>query len=263
MKADDGMTATPVQAIVSAPLSFGSLFSGIGGLDLGLERAGMKCAWQVEIDSYCQRVLSKHWPDVPKFDDVRTFTPTAVDVVAGGFPCQDVSVAGLKVGIDGPRSGLWRELHRIISEVRPRFAIVENTAGLLVRGLDRVLGDLAGIGYDAEWGVLSSCRFGAPHMRQRVFIVAYPASQRQGQLRRLECQGKSEATWRVRWSEDQSGIQRELDGVPYRLERCKGIGNAVDPRVAEWIGRRVMMAAGRTPALSSDAARQDAGDWSH
>jgi DNA (cytosine-5)-methyltransferase 1 len=168
---------TPVQRfVIVPPLTFGSLFSGIGGLDLGLERAGMKCAWQVEIDPYCQKVLTKHWPNVPKFEDVRTFTPTAVDVVAGGFPCQDVSVAGPKVGIDGPRSGLWRELHRIISEVRPQFAIVENTAGLLVRGLDRVLGDLAGIGYDAEWGVLSSCRFGAPHVRQRVFIVAYPHS---------------------------------------------------------------------------------------
>jgi DNA (cytosine-5)-methyltransferase 1 len=221
-------------------ITFGSLFSGIGGLDLGLERAGMECAWQVEIDPYCRQVLQKHWPNVPKYDDVRTFTPTAVDVVAGGFPCQDVSVAGPKVGIDGPRSGLWGELHRIICEVRPRCAIVENTAGLLVRGLNRVLGDLARIGYDAEWGVLSSCRFGAPHVRQRVFIVAYPASQRQGQLRRIRCEEKGEKIGGVHWSESKSGIQRELDGVPYRMERCRGIGNAVDPRVAEWIGCRVV-----------------------
>ena len=231
-------------------ITFGSVFSGIGGLDIGLERAGMKCSWQVEIDSYCQRVLAKHWPDVPKFGDVRMFTPTAVDVVAGGFPCQDVSVAGPKVGIDGPRSGLWRELHRVIREIRPQVAVVENTAGLLVRGIDRVLGDLAGIGYDAEWGVLSSCRFGAPHMRKRVFVVAYPANKRQGQLRRLRCEGKGQEIGAVHWSEDKSGIQRELDGVPRRMERCRGIGNAVDPRVAEWIGRRVIeMLQGNSPTI--------------
>ena len=237
-------------------LTFGSLFSGFGGLDLGLERSGMACKWQVEINDYANTILTKHWPDVPKFRDVRAFPPRpispwlganwrqefAVDGIAGGFPCQDVSVAGPKVGIDGPRSGLWREFCRIIREIRPRFVVVENTAGLLIRGMDRVLGDLARIGYDAEWGVLSSCRFGAPHVRQRVFIVAYPASERPGQLRRLKCQGKGEATWSVRWQEDQSGIQRELDGVPNRLERCTGIGNAVDPRVAEWIGRRIVEA---------------------
>ena len=217
----------------------------------------MICKWQVEINDYATSVLNRHWPDVPKFRDVRSFPPRpespwlggdwrkrfAVDVICGGFPCQDVSVAGPKVGIDGPRSGLWKELHRIICEIRPRYAIVENTAGLLVRGLDRVLGDLARVGYDAEWGVLSSCRFGAPHVRQRVFIVAYPASERQGQLRRLKCQDKGKAARCVRWKEDQSGVQRELDGVPNRMERCRGIGNAVDPRVAEFIGSLVADAA--------------------
>lgn len=223
-------------------LTFGSLFTGIGGLDLGLERAGMKCKWQVEINEYCRRVLERHWPNVPRFEDVRTFEPTAVDVVAGGFPCQDVSVAGKRIGIDGERSGLWREFHRVIREIRPRFVLVENTAGLLIRGMDRVLGDLAGIGYDAEWGVLSSCQFDAAHMRKRVFIVAYPASERPGQLRRLKCQDKSEAARGVRWSEDESGIHRELDGVPDRMERCTALGNAVDPRVGEWIGRRIVKA---------------------
>lgn len=232
----------------AAPLTFGSLFAGIGGIDLGFERAGLQCKWQVEIDAYAQNVLAKHWPNVRRHDDVRTWpqpNTEYVDIIAGGFPCQDVSQAGKRVGIDGERSGLWSEFHRIICEMRPRFVVVENVAGLLVRGIDRVLGDLAGIGYDAEWSVLSSCRMGAAHMRQRVFIVAYPASERPGQLRRIERESESEASRRIRWKEDESGVPRELDGVPNRMDRCKGLGNAVDPRVAEWIGRRIVEAAKR------------------
>lgn len=159
-------------------MTFGSLFAGIGGFDLGLERAGMVCKWQVEIDDFARRVLAKHWPDVPRHDDVRTF-PTAdgdwaVDVICGGFPCQDISVAGKGAGLAGNRSGLWYEYARIIGELRPRYVIVENVAALLGRGIDAVLGTLASLGYDAEWHVISASAVGAPHRRERVWIVAYP-----------------------------------------------------------------------------------------
>src|SRR6476646_7604646 len=130
------------------------LFSGIGGFSLGLERAGMRTRAFCEIDPYCRRVLAKHWPDVPCFADVRALRPTdlpAVDVICGGFPCTDISVAGKGLGITGPQSGLWGEYARIIGEVRPRYVIVENVAALLGRGLATVLGDLAALGFDAEW----------------------------------------------------------------------------------------------------------------
>jgi len=156
-------------------MTFGSLFAGIGGLDLGLERAGMACKWQVEIDDYATRVLAKHWPDVHRERDVRTCGAAnlaPVDLICGGFPCQDISIAGAKAGIDGAKSGLWREFARLISELRPRYVLVENVSALLSRGMGRVLGDLAAIGYDAEWSTLQACALGAPHPRERMFIVA-------------------------------------------------------------------------------------------
>ena len=155
------------------------LFSGIGGFSLGLERAGFETVAFCEIDKKCHKVLNKHWPDVPIFEDVCTLTKElldergiTVDVICGGFPCQDISLAGKGAGIEGERSGLWTEYARIISELRPKFVIVENVAALLSRGLDRVLGDLAEIGYDAEWHCIPASAVGAPHRRDRIWIVA-------------------------------------------------------------------------------------------
>ena len=160
-------------------MRFGELFAGIGGFSLGLERAGMKCAWQVEIDPYARAVLNKHWPDVPKHDDVRTFPPThththdfSVDLICGGFPCQDISVAGKGAGLAGERSGLWNDFARIIRAVRPRWVVIENVPALTARGLGTVLGDLAEIGFDAEWHCIPASAVGAPHQRERIWIVA-------------------------------------------------------------------------------------------
>ena len=153
------------------------LFSGIGGFSLGLERAGFKTVAFCEIESYCRAVLRKHWPDVPIFEDVRTLHTAdvgAIDLICGGFPCQDISNAGKRAGIEGSRSGLWSEFARLIGEIRPRYVIVENVAALLGRGMGRVLGDLAEIGYDTEWEIISAADVGALHRRERVWIVAYP-----------------------------------------------------------------------------------------
>jgi DNA (cytosine-5)-methyltransferase 1 len=162
-------------------LTVGSLFSGIGGLDLGLERAGMTCKWQVEIDPFCQKVLKKHWPDVPKYEDVRDVGAAnlePVDLICGGFPCQDVSLAGERKGLEGKRSTLWTEYARIIGELRPAWVLAENVPGLFSANGGQFFGtvqrDLAELGYDAEWDVLPAAAFGAPHRRNRVFIVAYP-----------------------------------------------------------------------------------------
>ena len=160
-------------------LTFGSLFAGIGGFDLGFERAGMVCRWQVEIDDYANRVLAKHWPHVHRERDIREcgrHNLEPVDVICGGFPCQDISYAGLGAGLDGERSGLFFEAIRLVRELRPRILVLENVAALLTRGLDRVLGTLAEIGYDAEWHSIPAAAVGAPHIRDRVFVLAYSNS---------------------------------------------------------------------------------------
>jgi DNA (cytosine-5)-methyltransferase 1 len=144
----------------------------------------MHVSWQCESDEFCRAVLAKHWPNVPCYRDVATLTgaqTAPVDILCGGFPCQDISVLWTGEGLDGTRSGLWREFLRLIGEIRPRYVIVENVPALLARGLGRLLGDLAEIGYDAEWDCLPAAAFGAPHLRNRIWIVAYPSSTRRRQ----------------------------------------------------------------------------------
>ena len=153
----------------------GSLFSGIGGIDLGLERAGFETAWFVENDPHCQKVLRRHWPDTPVYGDIHELTGDElepVDMIAGGYPCQPFSVAGKRQGEDDERH-LWPEMRRLIRLLRPRYVFAENVPGHLVLGLNNVLCDLAEDGFDAEWGVVSAQEMGAPHLRKRLFIVAH------------------------------------------------------------------------------------------
>jgi DNA (cytosine-5)-methyltransferase 1 len=234
-------------------LTFGSLFAGIGGFDLGLEAAGMTCKWQVEIDPFAVAVLEKNWPTVERWRDIRDFKPnksSAVDVICGGFPCQDISVAGSGEGLDGKRSGLWSEYFRIVSRVRPSYVIVENVSALLRRGINRVLGDLASIGYGAEWQTVLASDFGLPHRRERIFIVAYP-----DKIVRRKRKGLGSVADRPATVFGSSGGERQKvrvqaadrfigvdDGIPresYSHRAC-GLGNAVVPAAAEWIGRQVV-----------------------
>lgn len=151
---------------------FGSLFSGIGLLDLGLQRAGLGApAWQVEIDPWCRRVLARHWPDAERFEDVRSFTPTRVPVIVGGFPCQPYSVAGARRGSSDERA-LWPHFARVIREARPAIVIAENVPGLRTLALRGVLADLAELGFDAEWCCFRASDLGAPHQRNRIWLVA-------------------------------------------------------------------------------------------
>ena len=349
-------------------LTFGSLFAGIGGFDLGLERAGMKCEWQVEIDPYARRILEKHWPTVRRWDDVTTFlTDTkskrelsggrcgegiqgcggqattdeerqnqngqqhlrhnaddrssewSVDVICGGFPCQDISLAGAGAGINGTRSGLWWEMLRIIRELRPRYVILENVSALLVRGLGDVLGPLAASGFDCEWDCIPAAAVGAPHRRDRIWIVATnlaantnrdglnPVMQGQGRGERApqcstiapgeqrgvgngepnqdtgrvtgkrgtiesgtaanvadpSCELRNGCGSGAEQEEQQSGtggrrvrqscaqinaewwatepsVGRVAHGIPNRVDRLRGLGNAIVPQIAEWIGGRIV-----------------------
>lgn len=160
------------------PLKMGSLFSGAGLCDLGFHWAGFQHEFFCEVDPYCRSVLQRHWPGIPIYGDIREVSGHAlpeVDVLAGGFPCQDVSCGGKRAGItQNTRSGLWYEYKRIIEEKRPKYAVIENVKGLLSQGMDVVLQDLSRIGYDAEWQCVPASAFGAPHLRERIFIVAYP-----------------------------------------------------------------------------------------
>jgi len=161
---------------VSPRLTIGSLFSGIGGLELGLERGGLgPVKWQAESDAFAREVLARHWPEARRYEDVREVGAGAghVDVVCGGFPCQDVSLAGNGAGLDGERSGLWTELVRVARVVGCRYLVVENVSALLVRGLGTVLGALAEGGFDAAWDCVPAAAVGAPHRRDRILLLAW------------------------------------------------------------------------------------------
>lgn len=270
------------------------LFSGIGGFSLGLERTGgFETVAFCEIEPFPRRVLAKHWPNVPVYNDVRELTAErltadgiGVDVICGGFPCQDISLAGKGAGIaEGTRSGLWSEIARLTRELRPRYVIVENVSALLGRGLDRVLGDLAALGFDAEWHCIPASALGAPHRRDRFWLVAYPNAAEWGTVggarqrvawseclsqwqegsgrSRTGCEDVADASgaglslawsepsgthglesWRLPssscWWRSEPDVGRVAHGVPGRVDRLKGLGNAVVPQIPELIGRAIL-----------------------
>lgn len=224
----------------------GSLFAGIGGFDLGLERAGMEIRWQVENNLWCQRVLAKHWPNVTRYGDIKQVdwhTIEPVDLVCGGFPCQDISLAGKGAGLTGERSSLWFEYAKAIEVLKPRYVIIENVSALRARGLDQMLGQLATLGYDAEWHCVPASAVGAPHRRDRVWVIAYPAGQGP-QRHGAECElGQSQSQMQISrsdWWACEPGVQRVAHGIPHRVDRLRGLGNAVVPQVVEVLGRMMI-----------------------
>lgn len=242
-------------------LTVGSLFSGIGGLDLGLERANMKVIWQSEIDPYACRVLKKHWPEVPNYGDIKLIDWSQVErpsVICGGYPCQPFSLAGKRKGAEDERH-LWPWVLESISALRPDYAILENVPGHITLGLSTVLGDLAAIGYDAEWHLVRASSIGGSHRRERLFIVAYPDHSRrdhwnENRISSAPAPDRTEVfeptyasdsveTSRGHWIPF-ADVDRTTDGFPSRLDRLRGLGNAVVPQVAEVIGRLVMTHAG-------------------
>jgi len=261
------------------------LFSGIGGFSLGLERAGMETVAFCEVDKKAQLVLKKHWPNIPVFDDVKTLNKEklddhsiSVELICGGFPCQDLSVAGSGAGLEGNRSGLWYEYYRLIKEIKPSWVIIENVSVLRSRGLETVLKGLSEIGYDAEWHCIPASAVGAPHRRDRIWIIAYPTTDskhwgsepqftddrewqevydelgwvrpeipdtmREGLERQWTLSSRigSELsdTRNNSWWEVEPDVGRVAHGVPNRVDRLKQLGNSIVPQIAELIGRAIM-----------------------
>ena len=240
------------------------LFSGVGGFSLGLERVGMETVAFCEFDKKAQLVLKKHWPDVPIYDDVRELTydklkqegiieepARTIALICGGFPCQPFSVAGERKGDQDDRH-LWPEYFRLIQEIRPRWVIGENVAGLINLGLDQVLSDLEGADYSCQTLIIPACALGAFHRRDRLWVVAHskglgwPTNTRQYEngdtpktiihrRHKLEplCGGEFPNTTNAR-------TLRVAHGIPNRVDRLKQLGNAVVPQIVEQIGRAIM-----------------------
>ena len=256
-------------------MKLGSLFSGIGGLEMGVEAAlGATTIWQCESDPYAQKVLKRHW-GVHIYEDIRHIDESTEkpDILVGGFPCQDISVAGKGAGLDGEKSGLWSEFARCIRILQPGLVIAENVPALLGRGMGRVLSDLYSCGYNAWWDCIPASALGAPHKRDRVFIVAWPqhggdvadalcrrgpgdhvqaggnASGGRGEemadADRARCKKQRQQVPETEehkaaecrgWWEAEPDVGRVVDGVRFRTHRLRCLGNAVVPQVAYAVG---------------------------
>ena len=258
----------------------GSLFSGIGGIELGFEQAGeYETIWCIEKELYAQAILRKHFPNATIYDDVTTVDfkqLPPIDIITGGFPCQDISNAGKRTGITGSRSSLWKYCCKALSICRPRLAVFENVSALTQRGLDTVLCDLAQIGYDAEWYCIPASAVGAPHRRDRIFILSYPHRsgfiygqvekftteegkstqcefitiskdvaytdckrlERKYESKHRSWESKTSSGWGGQWSAEPE-LGRVAHGVPYRVDRIKCLGNAVVPTVAKAIAEAI------------------------
>ena len=239
-------------------MTFLDLCAGIGGFSLGLEWAGMTCKGQVEIDDYCNRVLKKHWPHVPRWADLKTINPDelpSVDLIAGGYPCQPFSLCGERQGADDDRH-LWPFIFKIVTHLRPSWCLFENVVGHVTVGLDHVLSDLEMGGYTAWPLILPACCVGAPHQRERVWIIAYSDKIRpemcaipqhgsyeapHEQSIPAKASGYAALVQRIFGTPDCEHIRRG-DGISHWLDRIGAIGNAVHPGVVFEIGRAIIAA---------------------
>jgi DNA (cytosine-5)-methyltransferase 1 len=232
-------------------MKFGSLFSGIGAFDLGFVWAGWEPVFQVEVDKFCRDILDIRFPDTEKFGDIkkvgiddywRLYKESKIEALVGGFPCQPVSLAGRQRALRDER-WLWPQFRRFIIQLRPRYVVIENVYGLLHRGGVDILRDLAEGGYDAEWQTIKASAFGADHKRERVFIIAYPKGIG---VERVWPEGveipqrffekelsvrDSNGQWKV-----EPDVRRVDDGVAYRVDRLKSLGNSVMPQIGYWLG---------------------------
>lgn len=241
-------------------LTHGSLFSGVGGFELGAQMSGIETLWNCEIEAHNRKILKKHFPESKQYLDIMEMENVEyVDIISGGFPCQDLSIAntsnkdvwkdGKCIGIKGTRSGLWSEMWRIINEVRPQYAIIENSPMLLIRGFETVIADLQKIGYVVEWQCLQASQFGYNHKRERFYGIAYPLEKRRNdniaafrELREVlqqEASRQNPVSMPIKRFDSDSDYAnvRMDDGFSSGLDkrRIEMMGNAVIPQIAHYL----------------------------
>lgn len=248
-------------------MNVGSLFSGIGGIEIGFEKAGFKTRWFIESEEFCQKILKSRFPNAKIYGDVTEIdfrTVPKIDILTGGFPCQDISRANTRAqGITGSRSSLWKYYHEAIRVLRPKIAFIENVSAIIDRGLNVVLADLAKIGYDAEWHCVSASAVGALHKRERMFIIAYPNSIRsndrthydgqdgvqENKDRGMEEDKQQRRQWERWFGKDyknryrkipETYLYRDDDGISKEVDRFRSLGNAVVPQVAEVFAKAII-----------------------
>lgn len=220
------------------------LFSGIGGFSLGFAAAGIKVVAHAEVEHYPRKILQKHWPEIENHGDVRSIEfDGTVDIVCGGFPCQDISLAnsGSMVGLEGKRSGLWSEFFNQIQRHNPSFCVIENSPVLRSKGLDRILCELSSIGYDAEWHCIPATAVDAPHSRDRLWVIAYPTGLGNRLPEGQVLTGRHFIEY-TPWREAEPAVGRVADGVPDQSHRLRALGNAVVPQIAYVIAKALIEA---------------------
>lgn len=236
------------------------LCSGIGGFSIGLERTGgFETVAFCEIEDFPRSILLANWPGVKIYNDVRQLTAETlcrdglgIDVITAGFPCQDISLAGRMAGADGEKSGLWREIIRLVASLRPRIVILENSPVLRSKGLEVVLSELCAIGYDAEWHCIPANAVDAPHRRDRLWIISYPSSERDG-IPPIQISAGWDESQHASWWNSEPAVCRVVDAISAQPHRLRALGNAVVPRIPEIIGRAMIN------AFTSAAGGQDHG----
>jgi len=239
------------------PLVHGSLFSGIGGFELGAEYSGIQTLWNCEIEPFQRSILKQQFPNTMQYEDIRKLkNPPKVNIISGGFPCQDISSAGGGAGITGEKSGLWAEMYRICREVRPEYIIIENSPNLTIRGFERVLCNLSEIGYDAEWQCLRGTDFGMPHFRNRIYCIAYNLQTRRSRTSQVIFTNKGnlgkhfepympndgDAIWTAREYAKTGRLvlhkpkdSRNDDELSRQMDRIASLGNAVMPVISHYL----------------------------
>lgn len=218
-------------------MTHGSLFTGIGGFDLAARSQGVETIWNCEINEFNRGQLKRHFTETKQYTNILdVYEPESVDIISGGFPCQNISIAASKKrdGVDGDKSGLWREMHRICESVRPKYIIIENSSAILSQGFEIILEAFAEIGYDAEWQTLHGYQFGAAQRRRRLYAIFYPSviGDRMEEKQIFSRWNKPEyPTWR----DSEPKVYGMAHDVPNRVAKHRALGNAVQPNVARYL----------------------------
>ena len=216
-------------------MKHGSLFTGIGAFDLAAEINDIKNVWNCEIEDYPRKILSKRFKDAEQYRDIRDMHhPEYVDIISGGFPCQNISIAGRQEGVNGIKSGLWREMWRVCGEVKPKYVIIENSNAILNRGFEHILQAFAEIGYNAEWQCLQGYQFGTPQRRRRMYAIFYTSSKRD-RMEKSEIFSRWNKPIYTDWGSSENRVYGMANDIPNRVDRHRALGNAVMPIVADYL----------------------------